>query len=350
MTTPSHALRTDGGGSLGFGHVNRCLIIADAIRARGGTPELVLGVASAEVLSHVRNAGYACRQLDPAARFDAGQVLLDAHSAVFDFSHRETRAHLANAQDMLRASRAAGARTMLIDAKGEECLSALSAMETDILAIPYAGAESEQVLPGAKVDVRGLQYFALAHEYLDDKHTARDTPEIATKILVTAGGSDPVGLTEFFLDVLDPIHDPLEIRIVIGPGFRSSQAKTIASRAERMPHNTELVNAPENLADEIFRADLALSASGLTKYELAFAGTPSVLLSIDENHDIANRPFAALGSCVDAGRFDAANPVAVRDLVATLIRDPVHRRIMATAGPAAIDGRGTQRLLDLLDG
>jgi len=350
MTTLSHALRTDGGGSLGFGHVNRCLIIADAIRARGGTPELVLGVAGTEVLSHVRNAGHACRQLDPAARFDASQVLLHAHSVIFDLSHQETRANLASARGMLRESLAAGARTMLIDAKGEECLSALSTMETDILAIPYAGAESEQVLPGATVDVRGLQYFALAHEYLDGTHAVRDTPEIATCILVTAGGSDPVGLTEFFLDVLEPIHDPLEIRVVIGPGFRSSQVITIEALAERMPHDTELVNAPKNLADEIFRADLALSASGLTKYELAFAGTPSVLLSIDENHDIANRPFAMLGSSADAGRLDAANPATVRDLVTTLIHDPVRRHAMASAGQAAIDGCGTQRLLDLLDG
>lgn len=347
---PSHVLRTDGGGTLGFGHINRCLVLADAIRERGGVPEIVLGTASPDTHVHIAGAGHVCRQLDPAKIFDPEQTLHSAAFAIFDFSHRKTRSHIEEAHQLLEASQKNDTRTLLIDAKDEECLSALTTMVADILVIPYAGADAEQVMPGAKTDVRGLEYFVLDRAYLDKAFTDRPIPETVRNVLVTAGGSDPVGLTLFFLDVLEKIAAPLNINVVIGPGFAPDLTTAIALRAERMHHNTCLIHTPDNLADEVFRADLALSASGLTKYELAYSGTPSLLVSIDRNHDISNQPFAALGTGLYAGKYGV---VTIDELVASvksLLGDAERRRALAKAGPAAIDGKGTQRLLDLLDG
>ena len=179
---------------------------------------------------------------------------------------------------------------------------------------------------------------------------SRTVPESVKNILVTAGGSDPVRLTPFFLDVLEEITTPLEVHVVIGPGFDPTLTTEITAQAKNARHETSLIHAPETLADEIFRADIALSASGLTKYELAYAGTPCVLVSIDENHAIANRPFAALGSSVDAGKIGDTSVGAVASEIEKLIGDTAARRRLADAGPKAIDGAGAQRLLDLLHG
>ena len=348
--TPSHVLRTDGGSTLGFGHINRCLVLADAIQERGGAPEIVLGTASPDAHLHIAEAGHVSRQLDPVKTFDPEQTLRTAAFAIFDFSHRETRSRIEEAKRLLQASQENGTRTLLIDAKDEDCLSALTAMVADILVIPYAGADAEQVIPGAITDVRGLEYFVLDRAYLDRPFTDRPVPETVQNVLVTAGGTDTVGLTSFFLDVLEKITAPLDIHIVIGPGFTSDLTAAIAVRAELMQHKAHLIHAPSNLADEVFRADLALSASGLTKYELAYGGTPSVLVSIDRNHEISNQPFAALGTGLDAGKYGATTVDEVAASVKSLLGDAGRRRALAKAGPAAIDGQGTQRLLDLLNG
>jgi len=268
---------------------------------------------------------------------------------VFDFSHRETRACIDEAQHLLAAARESGARTLLIDAKDAECLSAMTTMETDVLVIPYAGAESQEVLPGAQRDVRGLPFFAIDRAFLTLPVASREVSEVVENVLVTAGGSDPVGLSLFFLDVLDEIAVPLNVRLVVGPGFDPDLTARIETRAQSLSHAVTLVHAPDTLADEIFRTDLALSASGLTKYELAYAGTPCILVSIDKNHAIANRPFAELGSSIDAGGIDDVSVEAVVAEVEKLVSDASLRRRLASAGPRTVDGAGAQRLLDLLD-
>jgi len=346
----SHVLRTDGGGALGFGHVNRCLVLADAIRDRGGSPEIVLGASDAGVRSHIAKSGHSYRQLDPAQMFDREQTLQEAARAIFDFSHTQTRANIEDASSLLLSLNEYGVRTLLIDAKGDECLSSLSTMTVDVLAIPYAGAETQTVLPGTITDVRGPQYFVLNRAFLSRPFEARPAPEVARQILVTAGGSDPTQLTLFFLDVLEKISTSIDVHVVIGPGFSEELTAAIEARAERMPHETLLIYAPDSLADEMFRADLALSASGLTKYELAYSGTPCILLSIDDNHAEANDPFAALGTCHDAGKADDTTVEAVVVEFEKLLGDIECRCNLAAAGRAAVDGQGTQRLLDLLDG
>lgn len=349
MDAVSHILRTDGGGNIGFGHVKRCLSLADAIRDRGGQPEIVLGTADAQVRTHIDGAGHACRQLDDAAGFDADAIVPGTQRAVFDFSHAATRARIDETQTMFGKLHDRGVQTLLIDAKGTECLCAMRAMTVDILAIPYAGAENEPVLPGAATDVRGLSYFVLGGVYLGRHDGDRRVPKRAETILVTAGGSDPTDLTLLFLDALALLPDPLDVRVVIGPAFPPERAAAVADACRHLVHRTQLVEAPESLSDEMLRADVTLSASGLTKYELAYSGNPAILVSIDENHMAANRPFDALGCALDMGLQAHVSATALADALQSLIEDGPRRQTMADAGPAAIDGHGTQRLLDLLD-
>ena len=350
MENASHVLRTDGGGDIGFGHVRRCLSLADAIRDRGGRPEIVLGAADAKVRTHIDSAGHTCRQLKEASRFDADAVVPEQQLAVFDFSHATTRARIDDTRKMFDDLSSRGVRTLLIDAKGAECLCAIRPMSVDVLAIPYAGAENEVVLARAGTDVRGLDYFVLGQDYLTHRPPARQVPPRARKILVTAGGSDPTDLTLFFLDSLELVPEPLDVRIVIGPAFPQERINAIANVCERLVHQTQMVHAPETLSEEMQWADITLSASGLTKYELAFSAAPAILVSIDETHVVANRPFDALGCALDMGQQGEVGAAELAATLQSLIEDQAARQSLADAGPAVIDGQGAKRLLDLLDG
>ena len=346
----THVLRTDGSTSLGLGHVARCLTIAEAIRAQGGLPEIALGHSDRQVCRRIEETGIPFRRLRPKEMFEPQHIVGGSKIAIFDFSHRATRSQLEEAAHIFTNLNQRGVSSLLIDGKGQECLSALSPMMVDTLVIPYSGAEKQKVFPGAKVDVRGPRYMILDDSFLKKRVTTYTPPPIAEKILVTAGGSDPKNLTLFFLKVLGKVTVPIRIRAVVGPSFSPNLIEAISSMAQVLPHPITLVQAPETLANEICEADLALSASGLTKYELAFSGTPSVLISIDASHANDNLPFSKIGACHDAGLLSMANVDTVANVVEELILDRDRRCNLAAAGIAAIDGRGTNRLMDLING
>lgn len=348
--TSSHILRTDSGGQRGFGHLRRCLSLADAIVERGKCPTVQLGYSDAESNRFVRDAGYKPCNLAEADWFR----LLPEHEAadcvILDVSHGATCAEPNRASEFCRQLRDAGVRSVLIDGIGDSCLSALGTFPVDVLAIPYIGAEGVAVRSGAKTDVRGLDYFVLDPSFRNLDVGRRGITDQPKRVLITAGGSDPCELTLLFIGAVSLIADrTLDVRVVIGPAFSDRLVGRIDLAIARTPHIVEKIQAPPSLAAVGIWADVALSASGLTKYELAYCGTPALLASIDEDHANANIPFAALGACGDLGLAKRLSAADVADAVTQLLDDPARRQYMSNTGRSLIDGQGAERLLDLAE-
>ena len=95
-------------------------------------------------------------------------------------------------------------------------------------------------------------------------------------------------------------------------------------------------------------SDLAVATSGLTKYELAAAGTPAILISPDDMHVMANDPFTDLGTAADLGLAEHVTPVDIASALRALLDDPEGRSAMVRAGRSAIDGRGAARIANAL--
>jgi RimJ/RimL family protein N-acetyltransferase len=92
------------------------------------------------------------------------------------------------------------------------------------------------------------------------------------------------------------------------------------------------------LLDLIGWADVAISAAGLTPYELACAGVPTAIVAIADNQQRVARTFAAAGlALVDE------LPAAMAQLA-----DPAVRERLAARGPAVVDGYGAYRARDAL--
>ena len=75
-----------------------------------------------------------------------------------------------------------------------------------------------------------------------------------------------------------------------------------------------------SLAHEIIWCDVAVSSTGLTKYELAVLGAPAVFLSIDEHHHTVNRAFREVGTGIDLGVHDRVSDGQLRETLADLPR------------------------------
>ena len=106
------------------------------------------------------------------------------------------------------------------------------------------------------------------------------------RVLVFFGGVDPANLTGRALEaLLDPALAHLAVDVVLGPQspHRHAVEKLVALRA-----NTTLHGPLPSLAGLIARADLAVGAGGVTTWERACLGLPSLVVAIAANQ----LPFA----------------------------------------------------------
>lgn len=335
------------GPQLGYGHLSRCLSLAQCARRHALESSFLL-FGQGEMRQWVERAGYACtvRPLDELMAMGgdishewAGQV--DAW--IVDFAHPVVLRNIHRARYCLERLRDSARILWVIDALGEEALvHQMPDIPADVVVAPYVGAEVLQDVSWQQV--AGPEYAVLAPDYADVP--VRNVRCNADRVLVSCGGSDPRRLSLLVLDALERLSSALTIQLIAGPLFPEYLVKDLDARAAASRHSIELVHAPQCLAKHMLWSDVAVAASGLIKYELAATSTPAILMSIDRAHDIVNRLFASAGTARDLGiDFDAES---ITDAVANLLGDQAARSSMASAGRKLIDGQGADRLISLI--
>jgi spore coat polysaccharide biosynthesis predicted glycosyltransferase SpsG len=95
---------------------------------------------------------------------------------------------------------------------------------------------------------------------------------------------------------------------------------------------------------------MAISTTGLTKYELALSGVPMILISPNSEHDMNQAYFRDFGAALDLGVADRLPVGAIGEACRRLALDRARRGDMAQRGRAILDGRGAVRLLGKIKG
>jgi spore coat polysaccharide biosynthesis predicted glycosyltransferase SpsG len=146
-------------------------------------------------------------------------------------------------------------------------------------------------LKGAKNQALGLDYYlphpAIKKQYLSAK------PEVR-KILIIIGSGDQYGIANRLLDFFESIECSYDF-VVLG----TNNALDCKSRPFKVTHIPMTTNIIENYS----WADLCITSGGLAKYECAYLGKPSLVISLTENELLETSFFAAYGFCYDAGLY-----------------------------------------------
>jgi UDP-N-acetylglucosamine:LPS N-acetylglucosamine transferase len=111
----------------------------------------------------------------------------------------------------------------------------------------------------------------------------------------------------------------------------------------------EAVRNPPDLEKRMIRADMAISASGQTLYELARCGTPTIAFCSgpDQVHNL----FALAASGVVMSTGDATElewSREIRAAIVFLLGNSAKRTAMSQAGQSLIDGLGADRLVEVI--
>lgn len=324
---------TEGGRSVGLGHLRRCVTLAAALTRSGvQTTFRVEGGEAAEAL--VRDAGFpveAHADLSDAAELSSLIATTSAEGVLID-SYRAD-------EEVFRAC--ASKKTIAIDDLADRPLP------VDMVVNSTIAAESLDYgrLTGARL-LLGPRYALLRPEF-EVVSERRPSPSIE-RVMITLGGSDHGSLASDIVRWCAAAAPAATLDVVIGPFFERLDLLRGLESARIV-----LLDQPR-MRDVMLRADLAVVSGGQTLFELAATGTPAIVITTAENQVEHARAFADRGTVVLAGRADDPDLPSRFAAAYESVNDVAARAEMTRRGCELVDGRGAERtasaIVELLKG
>ena len=128
----------------------------------------------------------------------------------------------------------------------------------------------------------GPAFVLLRKDFWPWRCCHRINPDVAAKILISLGGSDPDNATlKIVRSLRNLAAHGIEATVVAGGGNTHIEALQKESESSSVPIQI-LENAP-NMPELMAWADMALISGGTTTYEAAFMGLPCMIVIIAEN-------------------------------------------------------------------
>ena len=305
-------IRADASAASGFGHVMRTLAVAEYARAAALDVTYVTSAGPAEAV--LRDRGF-----DLVVANESGVDWLAAvtsHDRVlFDGYHFEPQ--------VMRRARSICRTAAVTD-------FATGSYPVDVLVCPNPVSEtSYETLPDTTVRV-GVQ-FAMVRPEFAKRRRLRDSR--TPNLVVTFGGSDILDLSH---TVALAAHESRlfgQVTMLVGPAYEGREASAPGLATVRNP---PLVSAVFD------RADVAVSAAGSTTWELLAMGIPALLVPVADNQRVVVEGLRKSDATVVVG--------TVREIDDGLAQLADQKRLSSRSQAALdlIDGRGAERVLDLL--
>ena len=331
------ALRADANAEIGAGHFMRCLTLAKACIDRGALPFFFTTTTSPGLREQAAAAGV---KLSDIGQGDPDLVIRELLNWVRDHQGAWMVLDGYDFDDTLQSDIArAGGKLMVIDD-----YMRLPDYHADLLLDQNFGAEDRRypVAEGCRT-LLGPDYALVRPEFVAARLEARRHPARAVRVLVTLGAADPGDHTSLVIDALVRIGMPaLDVTVVIG----AANSRTLSAREHAEKAGFRVLSDVRDMARLMAEADLAVSSSGTTLWELCCMGLPTITLVIAENQRPAAVALAQAGVTVNLGWHEDVSAAEISEAVRTLCLSPERRLRMTEAGQTLVDGRGVERVVD----
>jgi spore coat polysaccharide biosynthesis predicted glycosyltransferase SpsG/CMP-N-acetylneuraminic acid synthetase len=328
---PRILFRVDGGSGIGMGHVYRSLAIADEIRSISPSADIqfLMKAAHAEGVQRVSSAGYPVRIVSD----DLPELVM-----------KEIQEYSPN---IIVNDFPAPMRTDYLDALAKLGASTVNLVDSlediekpaELASVIIATMHEDQV---ELQDFYGGPAFAILRDSFADRSSK--LREVARRLVVSFGGSDPQGLTLKVLRSLDALAKEwkdLSVGVILGPAF--SYKKKLEEILPILSYRPRILENVEHMADIFSDADLVFCSGGMTVFEIAALGTPGVVICQNAREQRRMEAFSREGTIVHLGLGTEVGEALVRDTARELLGSASRRRAMSEAGRKLVDARGTER-------
>ncbi len=336
-------IRADASVAMGTGHVMRCLALAQAWQDAGG--RAVFAMRECTPAIRARLLAEACDVLSisgaPGTADDARQTVALARHYRVGWIAVDGYQFGANYQNALKVE---GARVLFIDDYGHaKDYSADVVLNQNAGSAPrlYASREARTQL------LLGSRYCLLRREFAVWRAWTRDVPAIGRHVLVTMGGSDPENVTARIVDALALVEaEKLEAIVVLGGSAPHFEA--LEQAGSDMSKFITIRRDVANIAELMAWADLAVSSSGTTCWELCLLGLPSLLVDVAENQTALARELDRRRAAIHMGAPRDFTKAQLASQLQTVLQSHEIRGNLSARCRELVDGRGAERVVSLM--
>lgn len=328
-------IRTAASPKIGFGHLRRCLILAQSL-LDCSKPVFLIDSGDRWCRAQLAKSGcgFFCEESD-----SAWVHLPDPAAILIDTRHAGGLDHLViTAQDR-------GVPVISIHDMGLNPLSSDVIIDGSIAPSLFQGASSRNAATfrGAAATFRGADYMVLDPAFRALHQKRRRMRRNIRTVVINMGGGDS---QRFFPRVLEGLKlwAQEEVEVIGLRGFVNwGQEKLEQMDWHPLHFRWECAPPALFLAD----ADLAITAGGLSAYEALCAGTPLLALSYDPLQQAAINAMHAAGACINLGPGDALDPTQLAKVLSTInaVNSGIsERKRISLKGRKIVDGRGAERV------
>ncbi|MGA9814538.1 MAG: UDP-2,4-diacetamido-2,4,6-trideoxy-beta-L-altropyranose hydrolase [Terriglobales bacterium] len=341
-------LRADASIAMGTGHVMRCLALAQAWQDQAWQDQAgqcIFAMAETTAASQERIRGDRFETLPvaaiPGSLQDAAQVVKLARARNSSWIVLDGYQFDVEYQRRLKA---AGLKVLMVDDTGHA-----GAYVADLVLDQNAHATKDfyQQRESYSQLLLGPRYALLRREFRPWREWKREIAPVARKVLLTVGGSDPDNVSIRIIRGLGLLaENNLETTIVAGGA--NPHIDSLEEEIGRMGGRFRLVRDTFDMPRLMADADVAISAAGITCWELCLLGLPAVLIDVAENQTPVAHELERRGVAIYAGRSQQVTPEEIAARLRLLLAVPERRAAMSERGRRLVDGGGAERVVSAM--
>lgn len=342
--------RADGGEHIGLGHIMRCLTIAKGLNKVNIQPIFVIKNFSKTAINKVKEKDYTTEILPPNINMYEDAVLTTniikerkADIVITDISNTEVLVSLDDYERYIKKLKQFSPFLITIDDINSIKFS------SDIIINPNYGAEKFINKSSNNINTKflyGTKYFIFREEFIQAAKKRHKIKKRVENILITMGGNDFCNLTTKIINSISKLDlSNLELKIVLGSAYSNDKRKKLLSCVKLLNTNYKILSDVNNMADLMIWSDIAFTACGLTRYETAVTGTPSITISQHKYEHQLMQNFKKAGTTKYLGFGKEILNEKILSSFINLIENKKRREIMFRNGKSLLDGKGLNRIM-----
>lgn len=339
--------RVDASNGVGFGHLSRCINLAETLRSRGN-----------EVL-------FICRD-DLSKSFKVLEdrlfkvILLPANSASSQISQEADADETIEALGGLRPSWLVVDNYNLdekFEKKLREYVEKIAVIEDlanrrhdcDLLLDQNCSDRTDEtfkpLVPVSCKFLIGPKYAMISSVFAKIREVSLTSRTELKRVFVFCGGADPKNLTKLVLDALSGDEfDEIKIDVVVGAQNHNFSAE----KPERKKLNITFHPSGDDFAKIMSKADLAIGAGGTTTWERMCLGVPSIVVSIAENQVPTCEKLGREGLIQYLGKQTEVTKESVARVVRKFLKTPTELSVVSIKSQILVDGKGCMRVAEAM--
>ena len=311
--------RTSGGKSVGFGHIKRTSFLASLIKNRN---DVLFLINNDKVIFD-----YLISKKFKVEYFDNYKIdLTKVRALIFDLRHYSKKDI-----ELIEKLKQESIPSIQITDLG------LSLQQTDYL-IDGGISLLNKINYDYKEKLLGPDYVILHSRFRHFNKVKRKYSKRGKQALVSLGGASDYRKLRDLIDIV--YRYGFKIKVAAGFYIKKNQKKVL----RRIYSGLKFVGKTDSLARALFEADISFISSGITAYESASVGTPSVYIYYNEEQKFIAENLEKHGVGISATSLKELYKKRIIEIIKNMNYEK--RMKMGLKGKELIDGLGVYRIIE----